>query len=181
LSISKLCVAVEKVVVNQANLGLLSNKLLPGSYQSVSRIDFKALDQVKLCQLCSLTPLLNAYVPKIAVKPKGIYGNKSEIAKFLQRVNCVDEKTSVMFLEPYILPVYSLIFRYAELSVYPNRTLATQTRIKASALDYISFCPLARKCWTSHTISTLFIGQRIQPGMTKRYLQFHAIGLHSCG
>jgi hypothetical protein len=45
--------AVEKVVVNQQNLGLLLNKLLPGSYQSVSRIDFKALDQVNYGVSCN--------------------------------------------------------------------------------------------------------------------------------
>lgn len=38
---------VEKVLIDQASLRDLLNTLLPGSYDSVSRINFKALDDVR--------------------------------------------------------------------------------------------------------------------------------------
>ncbi|KAF8607202.1 hypothetical protein BDV93DRAFT_467878 [Ceratobasidium sp. AG-I] len=72
---------VEKVIIDQYSLGLLLNKLMPGSYESVSRINFKALDE-------------------LTIKPKGVYGSKSEIAKFLQSIHCIDEKTTSLLSKP---------------------------------------------------------------------------------
>lgn len=46
-----LILAVEKIIIDQKSLGLLLNRMLPGSYQSVSKIDFKALDQVQCFQV----------------------------------------------------------------------------------------------------------------------------------
>ncbi|CAE6339231.1 unnamed protein product [Rhizoctonia solani] len=62
---------VEKIVIDQNSLGLLLNNMLPGSYRSVSSIDFKSLDQ-------------------LTIKPKGIYGNRQEIANFLRDIGCID-------------------------------------------------------------------------------------------
>ncbi|KAG9094853.1 Vacuolar protein sorting-associated protein 13A [Ceratobasidium sp. 370] len=68
---------VEKIIIDQADLYRLLNTILPGSYNSVTKINFKALDQLN-------------------IKPKGLYGVKSEIAQFLHRVGCIDEQ----FLDP---------------------------------------------------------------------------------
>ncbi|CAE6410562.1 unnamed protein product [Rhizoctonia solani] len=62
---------VEKVLIDQECLRRLLNTLLPGSYESVSKIDFKALD-------------------KCAIKPLGIYGSKAEIIQFLLQTQEVD-------------------------------------------------------------------------------------------
>ncbi|CAE6486977.1 unnamed protein product, partial [Rhizoctonia solani] len=61
---------VEKVLIDQDGLRRLLNTLLPGSYESVSKIDFKALD-------------------KCAIKPLGVYGSKTEIVRFLREINCL--------------------------------------------------------------------------------------------
>ncbi|QRV98826.1 cytochrome P450 family protein [Ceratobasidium sp. AG-Ba] len=63
---------VEKVIIDQVDLHRLLNTVLPGSYNSVTKIDFKALDQ-------------------LTIKPKGIYGAKAEIATFLLRVGCLND------------------------------------------------------------------------------------------
>ncbi|CAE6476011.1 unnamed protein product [Rhizoctonia solani] len=55
---------VEKVIIDQESLGRLLNQLLPGSFRSISSINFKSLDA-------------------ISIKPKGVYGSRREIAKFL--------------------------------------------------------------------------------------------------
>ncbi|CAE6449489.1 unnamed protein product, partial [Rhizoctonia solani] len=62
---------VEKIVIDQKSLSKVINNLQPGSYKSVSNIDFKALD-------------------KLTIKPIGVYGNQLEILKYLQQVGCLD-------------------------------------------------------------------------------------------
>ncbi|CAE6487895.1 unnamed protein product [Rhizoctonia solani] len=62
---------VEKIVIDQKSLGKVINILQPGSYKSVSNIDFKALDN-------------------LTVKPIGVYGNQHEILNYLQDVGCLD-------------------------------------------------------------------------------------------
>lgn len=52
------------------------NDLYPGSYTSMTKIDFNALDT-------------------IPVKPIGIYGSKSEIVRFLITLGSIDENTCV--------------------------------------------------------------------------------------
>ncbi|KAB5588316.1 hypothetical protein CTheo_8242 [Ceratobasidium theobromae] len=65
---------VEKVLIDQKSLRRLLNTLLPNSYISVSKIDFKALD-------------------KLTIKPLGIYGLKSEIIKFLRGIKCLNDES----------------------------------------------------------------------------------------
>ncbi|CAE6489587.1 unnamed protein product [Rhizoctonia solani] len=62
---------VEKIVIDQRSLGKVINILQPGSYKSVSNIDFKALDN-------------------LTIKPIGVYGNQHEILNYLQEVGCLD-------------------------------------------------------------------------------------------
>ncbi|KEP46929.1 von willebrand factor type A domain protein, partial [Rhizoctonia solani 123E] len=65
---------VEKVVIDQQSLHRLLNIVRPGSYDSVSRINFKELD-------------------KLSIKPTGLYGNQSEIIKFLQQAQFLDDNS----------------------------------------------------------------------------------------
>ncbi|CAE6339205.1 unnamed protein product [Rhizoctonia solani] len=70
---------VEKVLIDQDCLRRLLNTLLPGSYESVSKIDFKALD-------------------KCTIKPLGIYGSKPEILRFLSEINCLNDHSKKLLL-----------------------------------------------------------------------------------
>ncbi|KDN33971.1 hypothetical protein RSAG8_12942, partial [Rhizoctonia solani AG-8 WAC10335] len=68
---------VEKIIIDQNSLELLLNRMLPGSYQSISNIDFKSLDQ-------------------LTIKPKGIYGSRQEIVKFLVDIGCINDEISLL-------------------------------------------------------------------------------------
>ncbi|CAE6448596.1 unnamed protein product, partial [Rhizoctonia solani] len=73
---------VEKVVIDQTSLHRVLNIIQPGSYDSVSKINFKALD-------------------RLSIKPTGIYGNRSETVNFLSDVQYLDESSfliSISFL-----------------------------------------------------------------------------------
>ncbi|CUA74500.1 hypothetical protein RSOLAG22IIIB_11257 [Rhizoctonia solani] len=71
---------VEKIVIDQKSLSKIINILQPGSYKSVSNIDFKALD-------------------KMTIKPIGVYGNRHEILKYLQEVGCLDHKSEQLIFK----------------------------------------------------------------------------------
>ncbi|KDN38013.1 hypothetical protein RSAG8_09786, partial [Rhizoctonia solani AG-8 WAC10335] len=68
---------VEKVLIDQHSLHRLLNIVRPGSYDSVSRINFKELD-------------------KLSVKPIGLYGNQLEIIKFLQQAQFLDDNSAAL-------------------------------------------------------------------------------------
>ncbi len=65
-------VTVDKVIIDQISLGEFINKLHPGAYQSLTKVNFNVLD-------------------KQSVKPVGVYGSKSEIVKFLRTLDIVDD------------------------------------------------------------------------------------------
>ncbi|KAG8713462.1 hypothetical protein FRC11_012069, partial [Ceratobasidium sp. 423] len=65
---------VEKVVIDQSSLHRVLNIVQPGSYDSVSKINFKALDS-------------------LSIKPTGVYGNRSEIISFLWEAQYLDENS----------------------------------------------------------------------------------------
>ncbi|KAF8752322.1 hypothetical protein RHS01_07760 [Rhizoctonia solani] len=70
---------VEKVLIDQLGLRDLLNTFVPGSYESISKIDFKSLD-------------------KCTIKPLGIYGSKHEIVQFLSEVNCLSDGSKRLLL-----------------------------------------------------------------------------------
>ncbi|OSX60152.1 hypothetical protein POSPLADRAFT_1047623 [Postia placenta MAD-698-R-SB12] len=63
---------VDKIIIAQDSLGRLMNDLRPGSYTSMTKVDFNALDT-------------------ISVKPTGIYGSKNEIVRFLETLGSIDK------------------------------------------------------------------------------------------
>jgi hypothetical protein len=69
---------VDKVIIAQDSLREFINKIKPGAYVSLTKVDFKALDQ-------------------LSVRPVGIYGSKAEIVKFLSSIGAVTDFTSVLF------------------------------------------------------------------------------------
>ncbi|CUA67523.1 hypothetical protein RSOLAG22IIIB_13424 [Rhizoctonia solani] len=72
---------VEKIVIDQQSLSKFINLLQPGSYKSVSNIDFKALDE-------------------LSIKPIGVYGSQMEIFKYLVAVGCLDHNCESAFFQP---------------------------------------------------------------------------------
>ncbi|KDN46509.1 hypothetical protein RSAG8_04162, partial [Rhizoctonia solani AG-8 WAC10335] len=68
---------VEKVVIDQLSLRRLLNIVQPGSYDSVSRINFRALD-------------------RLSFKPIGVYGIRSELIGFLQQTQYLDEHSATL-------------------------------------------------------------------------------------
>ncbi|KAI9455075.1 hypothetical protein BJY52DRAFT_684576 [Lactarius psammicola] len=63
---------VDKIVVAQQSLQKFINALSPGAYSSITKVNFKILDNVVL-------------------KPFGIYGSKEEIVRFLLEIKAVDD------------------------------------------------------------------------------------------
>jgi hypothetical protein len=74
-------ILVDKIVViAQQSLPEFINALSPGVYSSITKVNFKILDNV-------------------ALKPFGIYGSKEEIVRFLCEIRAVDDNTYVFALD----------------------------------------------------------------------------------
>ncbi|KAF8840166.1 hypothetical protein BDN67DRAFT_968994, partial [Paxillus ammoniavirescens] len=71
---------VEKVIIDQDSLRDFVNAVFPGAYVSLTKVNFKALDQ---------------YI----VKPIGIYGSKEEIVRFLCSIDRIDDNLAQELLE----------------------------------------------------------------------------------
>jgi len=65
---------VDKIVISQQSLQMFINALSPGAYSSITKVNFKMLDNFLL-------------------KPIGIYGSKEEIVRFLCGIRAVDDQT----------------------------------------------------------------------------------------
>jgi hypothetical protein len=62
---------VDKIIISQASLQAFIDAICPGAYASLTKVDFKALDN-------------------LTVKPIGIYGSRDEIVRFLSSIGAVD-------------------------------------------------------------------------------------------
>ncbi|KAJ7195854.1 hypothetical protein C8J57DRAFT_534894 [Mycena rebaudengoi] len=70
---------VDKIIIAQESLKEFINALSPGTYASIIKVDFKALDNLKL-------------------KPLGLYGSKTEIVAFLSSRSAIDDDTAQALL-----------------------------------------------------------------------------------
>ncbi|KAH9021925.1 hypothetical protein EDB84DRAFT_517274 [Lactarius hengduanensis] len=70
---------VDKIIIAQESLQEFINALSPGAYSSITKVNFKILDNIVL-------------------KPFGIYGSKEEIVRFLREINVMDDNTSQKLL-----------------------------------------------------------------------------------
>jgi hypothetical protein len=57
--------------------------MCPGAYASVTKVDFKTLDQ-------------------FMIKPVGVYGSKTEIVRLLRSLNVVNEDMCVIFVSSFV-------------------------------------------------------------------------------
>ena len=62
---------MEKVIIDQESLKRFVNKISPGAYASLTRIDFRALDNAN-------------------IKPVGVYGSKGRIVDLLSEVGAIE-------------------------------------------------------------------------------------------
>ena len=69
-------VVVDKIVIAQQSLQAFINALSPGAYSSITKVNFKKLDNYSL-------------------KLLGVYGSKEEIVRFLREIHAVDDNTYV--------------------------------------------------------------------------------------
>ena len=67
---------VDKIVIAQESLQAFINALSPGAYSSITKVNFRILDNFLL-------------------KPIGIYGSKEEIVRFLREIHVVDDNAYV--------------------------------------------------------------------------------------
>lgn len=67
---------VDKIVIAQESLQAFINALSPGAYSSITKVNFRILDNFLL-------------------KPIGVYGSKEEIVRFLREIHAVDDNAYV--------------------------------------------------------------------------------------
>ena len=69
---------VDKIIISQNSLKAFINTVCPGAYASMTKVNFKSLDQ---------------YI----IKPVGIYGSKEEIVRFLLELGVADDAVYVVY------------------------------------------------------------------------------------
>ena len=67
---------VDKIIISQDSFGRFVNALCPRAYQSMTHVNFDALD-------------------KLDVRPIGLYGSKSELVRYLSDLQLVDDDMCV--------------------------------------------------------------------------------------
>jgi hypothetical protein len=67
---------VDKIVIAQQSLQAFISALSPGAYSSITKVNFKKLDNSLF-------------------RPLGVYGSKEEIVRFLREIHAVDDNTYV--------------------------------------------------------------------------------------
>ncbi|KAH8114632.1 hypothetical protein DFH11DRAFT_1508603 [Phellopilus nigrolimitatus] len=72
---------VDKIIIAQESTGRFINDLKPGAYKDLTKVDFKAMDEIH-------------------VKPLGVYGSKSEIVRFLRKLNVIDDRAETLLHAP---------------------------------------------------------------------------------
>ena len=70
-------IIVDKIIIAQESLQEFINTLSPGAYSSITKVNFKILDD-------------------LVFKPLGIYGSKEEIVRFLREIHAVDDIAYVL-------------------------------------------------------------------------------------
>jgi hypothetical protein len=68
---------VEKVIIDQESLKRFTNEISPGAYSSLTKIDFRALDNAN-------------------IKPVGVYGSKERIVDLLLEIGAIESHLSVV-------------------------------------------------------------------------------------
>ncbi|OAX36473.1 hypothetical protein K503DRAFT_802014, partial [Rhizopogon vinicolor AM-OR11-026] len=70
---------VDKIIIAQDSLHAFVNSVCPGTYVSITKVNFSALD-------------------RFMVKPVGVYGSKGEIVRLLTSLGVIDERIAVQLI-----------------------------------------------------------------------------------
>ena len=87
--------SVDKIVIDQPSIEALANKLSPGSYTSMTKVNTPSIAHRKY-QLTVLIITAQIDFQALAqqiIKPVGIYGSVSAIVKFFEDIGCIDAQT----------------------------------------------------------------------------------------
>ncbi|KAF8270139.1 hypothetical protein EI94DRAFT_1572222, partial [Lactarius quietus] len=134
---------VDKIVISQESLQAFINALSPGAYSSITRVNFKILDDLLL-------------------KPIGVYGSREEIVKFFREMGAIDVEMARRLLVPqrtYITRGADPILRSG---LYIIRTF-TSTKEEQT---YVLYWP-EDSTWDDSAVSTV---QRNRVTFMSRYI-----------
>ncbi|KAH8114613.1 hypothetical protein DFH11DRAFT_1764484 [Phellopilus nigrolimitatus] len=120
---------VDKIIIAQESTGRFINDLKPGAYKDLTKVDFKAMDEIH-------------------VKPLGVYGSKSEIVRFLRKLNVIDDRTETLLHAPQDAPSDSPTLRSG---LY---ALTVHGSTPAERCLYVIFWP-EDTTWDDNAISTV--------------------------
>ncbi|KAH8114638.1 hypothetical protein DFH11DRAFT_1508680 [Phellopilus nigrolimitatus] len=120
---------VDKIIIDQESTGRFINDLKPGAYKDLTKVDFKAMDEIH-------------------VKPLGVYGSKSEIVRFLRKLNVIDDCIETLLHAPQDASTDSATLRSG---LY---ALTVQGNVPAERCLYVIFWP-EDTTWDDNAISTV--------------------------
>ncbi|KAI9431439.1 hypothetical protein BJY52DRAFT_1423126, partial [Lactarius psammicola] len=108
---------VDKIVVAQKSLQAFINALSPGAYSSITKVNFKILDNLLL-------------------KPIGVYGSKEEIVRFLREMSAVDVEMARELLVPQREQTYVLY--WPEDTTWDDNAVSTVQRSRVTFMRYLT-------------------------------------------
>ena len=148
---------VDKIIISQDSLKRFINTIRSGAYASVTKVDFKALDD-------------------FIIRPIGVYGSKIEIIRLLRSLDAVGEDMYINFVFfssklSWIITPAVVVCYFCQLSlVVPGQPYR---------LVYTSSLLERRTLLTNNIMS--YIGQRTRRGTTLQLPQFVETESHLCG
>ncbi|THH11646.1 hypothetical protein EW145_g511 [Phellinidium pouzarii] len=120
---------VDKIIIAQESSGQFINDLSPGAYKDLTKVDFKAMDNVH-------------------VKPLGVYGSKNEIVRFLRTLGVIDDRTETLLNAPQDVSMASPILRSGLYALTVEGDNVAERRL------YIIFWP-EDTTWDDNAVSTV--------------------------
>ncbi|KAF8270133.1 hypothetical protein EI94DRAFT_1572289 [Lactarius quietus] len=134
---------VDKIVIAQESLQAFINELSPGAYSSITKVNFKKLDDLLL-------------------KPIGVYGSKEEIVRFLSEIDVVD----VEMARKLLVPQHDYLARGADPILRSGLYIMRTSTSTLEEQTYVLYWP-EDTTWYDNAISTV---QRNRVTFMSRYL-----------
>jgi len=133
-------------MISQSSLKAFINIVCPGAYASITKVNFKDLDQYD-------------------IKPMGVYGSKEEIVRFLLELGVADDAVYVVYYVLCANPCDSFLGLHNYL---PTRALWDKHN-GSFALDCTFFDQWNSRITRNKSLS--FTGPRKALGMTRHHLK----------
>ncbi|EJD00191.1 uncharacterized protein FOMMEDRAFT_112544 [Fomitiporia mediterranea MF3/22] len=122
---------VDKVIIDQISVGRFINEISPGAYKDLTKVDFKAMDDLD-------------------VMPLGLYGSKDEIISFLREHDAIDDNVANLLAlrQTDNTSAFSPVLRAGLYALVLPKTSANECRV------FIIFWP-EDTTWDDNAISTV--------------------------